>query len=205
MIKLVLEVKPLTVHTEMAWITYPMLLDLIRKVSTILFVITPVNYEYAVSVLGFRGSLEEFSDKLTEIYGTLAKYAEMQLHIHLSLFPELLSRDVKENMIVSALEWGSERGFRFSKVVFGWWKYDKAVEDICNSLGLKIVKRGEYPHIHDYDLLYLKENQVLRRALKTRSIPFILFRFLTEQAAWILFFIKNKQLKDYIAKCAYME
>ena len=96
--------KVLAIHTEMVWLTYPFLKDLAKNIHLKLYVLTPVNYPYAVSFLGFRGSKEEYSKTLSSLYKELAKYAKVELHLHLSLFPEYLTYKEQYRMIEEAIK-----------------------------------------------------------------------------------------------------
>jgi len=188
----------------MIWTTYPLILDLIKNFRTTPFVLTPANYDYAKAFLGFRGSKEKFSNELTEKYTELAKYAKIELHLHVALFPEFLSLNDKRKMLEEALSWGEEHGFEFKQIVFGWWKYDSECMKLCEEMGLKIVERGTYPHIHDYDLLFFKKHIALSRALKTKSTTLFTMKFALEQARWFLFFLRHKALRRYLSTCLYM-
>jgi len=191
------------VHTEMVWETYPLLIDFVRNFRTVLFVLTPANYDYAKAFFGFRGSQKEFSNNLTEKYKELAKYAGIELHLHVGLFPEFLPLDEKRSMFKDALQWGEQHGFRFKRVAFGWWKYDSECLKLCNEMGIKVTERGAYPHIHDYDLLFFKRHEALSRALKTKSTTLFAMKFMMEQARWFLFFLKRKSLRRYLSTYSY--
>jgi len=195
---------PLSVHTEMIWMTYPILLDLVRNFRTVLFVLTPANYDYAKAFLGFRGSKKEFSSNIAKKYEELARYARIELHLHVSLFPESLPLNEKRKMFEEAFLWGKEHGFEFKHVVPGWWKYDLECLKLCEKMGINVVERGTYPHIHDYDLLFFKKHVALSRALKTKSTTLFTVNFVLEQARWLLFFLRHKTLRRYLSTCSYM-
>ncbi len=94
-------------------------------------------------------SKREFSKLLKEYYLSLKeKKVNLQLHVHLSMFPENLPYRRKKKLIVGAYNFfKNELKIIPKEIVFGWWAYDKEAEEIVKSLGLKIVDR----HLHIYD------------------------------------------------------
>jgi glycosyltransferase involved in cell wall biosynthesis len=88
----------IAVHTEALWRTREKLKVESKKHELVLFAITPTNYEYAVSSLGFRGSKKEFEEVLKNALRELSSTCEIQLHLHLSHFPSWISYEKQEKM-----------------------------------------------------------------------------------------------------------
>jgi hypothetical protein len=54
----------------------------------------------------------------------------------------------KEKLIKEAYNWLAKNVEKPTKIVFGWFAWDKFSEKLTKSLGLKII--GRHFHIYDY-------------------------------------------------------
>lgn len=139
-----------TIHDKWVW-------KGIKKYSSkhkaIWFVFTPENIDYVKAQAGFKGTKKDYEKIILERYKWLQRHGqEIQLHIHLTMYPELISKTEKEKTIKKAYNWLVSNGFNPTKIVFGWWIYDDDMVNISERLGLKVVGYYDYKHLHDYDL-----------------------------------------------------
>jgi len=123
------------------------------KHKAIWFVLTPENVDYVKVEMGFNGTKKKYEKIILKRYKWLQRHdQEIQLHVHLSMYPELIDKKEKERIITKAYKWLVSNGFIPTKIVFGWWIYDDEMLEIAKNLGLKVVGYYDYKHIHDYDL-----------------------------------------------------
>ena len=123
-----------------------------------LFLMAP-QPTYLKANLGYRGSKEELVEKMVKRYKMLAaaqsKYKfKVGLHMHLSIHPNQLSEEEKDHSIKYVYKW-VKRFFEqdIDTIAFGWFKYDKYVEKLCATNGIKIINdRWGSITFHDYDL-----------------------------------------------------
>jgi hypothetical protein len=116
------------------------------------FIITPVNYDYIKGITGTTLRKKELETILKERYNFLKKYAQLELHVHLTVLCDMNHRE-QWKMITDAYKWFEKvLGFKPTKFVPGWWLYDNNTEMICKKLGLKLVKEYDYFSIHDFEL-----------------------------------------------------
>lgn len=163
--KLLKYIRPLTVHAESifndkVWKEVQKFVRSGRK--AIWFVLTPVNYEYAIAECGFKGSKKQYEKIILERYKWLQEHGqEIQLHLHTIRFPEMfLTRraliEEHEKKIKNAIRWLRVNGFDVDKITFGWWSYNEDSERIAGKYGLKTVRELDYHSFHDFDLLRSK-------------------------------------------------
>lgn len=118
----------------------------------ICFVITPINYDYIKGTIGTSLRKKELERVLRERYNFLKKYAQLELHVHLTVLCDMSHRE-QWKMITDAYKWFEKTlGFKPTKFVPGWWAYNKNTEAICKRLGLKLVKEYDYFSVHDFEL-----------------------------------------------------
>jgi len=138
--------------------------------KTHLFLMAP-QPTYLKANLGWRGDNKELADKLIKRYNVLAKVQskykfKIGLHLHLSIHPHLLSEKEKEQSIKYVYIWISKIFNNVDNISFGWFKYDKYIEQGCNKNKLKIIN-DEWDAItfHDYDL-FLNKRKVFEKWLR---------------------------------------
>lgn len=114
------------------------------------YCLTPTNYEYIDCFFGINKTKKDFKNFLKEYYLSLKKLGiNLQIHVHLSMFPSNLKYKKKEEMIKSAYDFFvNDLKITPREIVFGWYASDEDSEEIAKKLGLKIV--GEHLHIYDW-------------------------------------------------------
>jgi len=114
------------------------------------YCICPSNFEYVNSFFGIKENKKEFSALLKKYFLSIKdKGINLQLHVHLSMFPEKLSFRKKEEMINSSYNFFmNELKIKPKEIVFGWYASDNDAEEIAKTLGLKVIK--EHFHIYDW-------------------------------------------------------
>lgn len=163
--KMLKHTRPITIHTEA--IFNDKVWSQIKKFvlsgkKAVRYVITPANYEYAVAECGFKGTKKQYEKIILERYKWLQKNGQdMQLHVHTIRFPEMyLSRKEliadHEAKIREAVKWMKKNGFNVTKIVFGWWSYNRDSIAIAKKFGLETVKELDYWYAHDFDMLRSK-------------------------------------------------
>jgi len=130
--------------------------------KTHLFLMAP-QPTYLKANLGFRGSVEELHTKLSRRYQMLGNAQEkykfkVGLHLHLSINPQVLTEQEKDHSLKYVYNWVNKHyKSQYQKdtdtIAFGWFKYDKYIEDVCKANKIKIIN-DEWSTItlHDYDL-----------------------------------------------------
>jgi hypothetical protein len=138
------------VHVEAPHIFGEKLRKHLMKYKSKCYCLTPANYEYINSFCGINMSKKDFSDYLREYYLSLKKIGiNLQMHVHLSMFPEILPYVKKEKMIKESYDFFiKDLGIVPKEIVFGWYASDKESEEIVHKLNLKI--RKEHLHIYDW-------------------------------------------------------
>jgi len=157
--------------------------------KTFLFLMAP-QPTYLAGTLGYRGTKEELHKILTKRYKILAKVQnkyqfKVGLHLHLSLQPQSLSSKEKDHSLKYVYKWVSDI-FQGSSVyqkdiaaiAFGWYKYDKYMEKMCELNNIMIVNDlWGYITFHDYDLPLNKKKVfekwlrvVLRKLKKQKAV-----------------------------------
>lgn len=138
------------VHVEMAHITQDKLTKHLEKHSSKCYCLGPSNYDYVNSHLGVTLSKEEYHENIKEYYLKLkAMGIDLQPHVHLSRFPENLSNNAKEKLIMDTYNFFiNDLEIKPTEIVFGWYASDDFSRELANKLGMKVI--GEHLHIYDY-------------------------------------------------------
>jgi len=113
------------------------------------FCLTPVNYEFVCAEYGYRDTKENYTILLVDFYKKLIPTgADLQLHVHLAQFPELLIKEEIESKIKDAYNFFiTNLGLKPTEIIFGWYKYTDEAKKCAEELGLKIVEQKA--HIYD--------------------------------------------------------
>ncbi len=137
------------VHVEAPHVFGEELKKHLIKYKSKCYCLTPANYEYISSFCGVNRSKKYFENYLKNYYSILKKFGvNLQLHVHLSMFPKILSYEKKEKMIKKSYDFFvKELGIIPKEIVFGWYASDKESEEIAHKLNLRIIKE----HLHVYD------------------------------------------------------
>ncbi len=137
------------VHVEAPHLFGRRLKKHLSKYKSKCYCLTPINQEYINSFFGGRISKKDFDKFFKEYYLSLKNLGiNLQLHVHLSMFPKVLPYNKKKKMIQEAYEFFvRELEIKPKEIVFGWYASDKDSEEIARKLGLKIRKE----HLHFYD------------------------------------------------------
>jgi len=137
------------VHVEAPHVFGENLKKHLLKYKSKCYCLTPTNYEYIDSFCGVNMSKKEFKNYLKEYYLSLKRMGiDLQIHVHLSMFPQLLPYRKKENMMKESYDFFvKDLGIVPKEVVFGWYASDKISEEIAHKLKLKVIKE----HLHVYD------------------------------------------------------
>lgn len=137
------------IHVETPHISKDKLLSYAKKYKPKCYCITPVNYDFVAAEFGINKTRKEFEKELVKIYMKLKKTgADLQLHVHLTQFPEMLPNEKKKNMLKEAYDFFVDKiKIRPREVVFGWYASDAYIENFSKNIGLKIIG----PHFHTYD------------------------------------------------------
>jgi len=137
------------VHVEAPYLFKKPLIKHLEKYHSKCYCICPCNYPFVKSNYGMKKTLKEFNNYLKEFYLLLkSKGIDLQLHVHLSMFPKALSYDYKKKLIEDAYKFfKKDLGIIPKEIVFGWWAYDKESKRIAENLGLKIIEK----ELHVYD------------------------------------------------------
>lgn len=140
------------VHVEMAYLPeiQGKLIKHLRKYRSKCYCICPSNYDLVNVSFGISLSRKEYYDILKEFYLKLKNRGiNLQLHVHLSMFPKNLPLSKKENLLKSAYNFFvKELKIKPKEIVFGWYASDKESIEIVKKLGLKII--NEHLHIYDW-------------------------------------------------------
>lgn len=116
-----------------------------------LFCLTPVNQLYVEGLFGQVNS--GYEERLQRIYTRLQLLGySVQLHVHFTRIPGLLSVEAKEDLVCHGLEWMESMGLKPSMLVLGWGSNEKGLEQIAKQLRLRLVKPADYRVVHDYEL-----------------------------------------------------
>jgi hypothetical protein len=149
--------KPTAVHTEAIHVNkvWEEVKKFTKKNNNVeWFVITPLDFEFAKAMHGFKGTRKQYERILLERYRWLQENGQrIQLHVHLKYFIENVSKKEQEEKVTKAINWLKANGFSFDKIVFGWWSYNKISEEIVSKHGLSMPKYFDYYNMHDYDLV----------------------------------------------------
>ena len=141
----------LGIHTEALWRTIDKMKFEAKKHNLVVFTLTPANYEYVSSCLGFKGSKKEFESLLLRCLNELKTNCEIQLHLHLAFFPNWLTYSNQEKMFKESFFWMKQNGFKVSKITFGWWQFNRDSVELAKKYKLEIIRKKHLPAIHDYD------------------------------------------------------
>jgi hypothetical protein len=144
-----------TIHVEASHLDeiWNKLLNHINGKKPLCYVLTPANYEYIKSTFGTELTKEQLSKILKDRYTKLKQIGcKINLHIHLSMFPGLMSNKEKERIIKEAYTWFNSSIGKPNEVLFGWYESDEFSDKIAENLGLKIRKDRHF-HIYDYWLV----------------------------------------------------
>lgn len=144
------------VHVESIHLTYNKLLKHLAKHKSKCYCICPSNYYLTKGYFGIKSSKEDYYKELRGKYLALKdRGINLQLHVHLAMFPEELDYKTKEEIIKGAYDFFvNELDIIPVEIVFGWYVSDKDSDNIVRNLGLKIVPQ----HFHTYDW-WLKKSE----------------------------------------------
>lgn len=139
------------VHVETAYIDehFSKLVEHAKKYRLKCYCITPVDYDFAKVEFGVNMSKREFSEILRKRYLELKKFdADLQLHVHVAILPEMLTKDRKRKKIHDAYNFFVEQlGIRPTEIVFGWFIGDEELREIAKELNLEVIDE----HFHIYE------------------------------------------------------
>jgi len=141
------------IHAETIYVDehYSKLLEHVKKYRCKCYCITPANYEIIHQQFVINKTKEEYAAVLKERYNELKKYADLQLHVHLAVLPQRLSKEEKERLIKEAHNFFvNELNITPKEIVFGWFASDSDSEETAKSLGMKVI--GSHYHIYERDL-----------------------------------------------------
>lgn len=145
--------KPLCIHCEAQHIPkfQQSLNHFLLKHNVSLYCITPVNKTFVEAHFG--KVTDNFSRELERTYLSLLEIGHsINLHVHLTVLPNLLSCVEKERMICDAHQWMVNIGLKPTELVLGWFNKEDGIEEISQKLGLRLVRESEQRTIHDYQL-----------------------------------------------------
>ena len=138
------------IHVETIYIDehYSKLLEHVKKHRCKCYCIAPVNYDIINLQFVVGTAREKYASVLKERYDKLKKYADIQMHVHLAVLPQRLSKEEKEHLIKESYNFFvDELKIVPKEIVFGWFASDRESEEIAKSLGLKVIG----PHYHLYE------------------------------------------------------
>jgi len=137
------------VHVESPHYNPEALVGYCKKYKPKCFCITPVNYEFLNSEYSAGMNRDQLAQFLKKLYPRMKEAgADLQLHVHVSWLPALVSKEKKRVMIEDAVRFfRNELGIVPSEIIFGWFAWDTEMEIISKDLGLKVVKWS--PYIYD--------------------------------------------------------
>lgn len=158
------------IHVEKIWdnkVWANLLNFLEENDSNCYLFLMPPDYIYQQSVLGFRGTEKELTRILKQRYLQLSKLKtrlyikyvddytqdldfEVGLHLHTTLFPEELTKIEKTKMLTNGIGFLNSIFGDINGIAFGWFKYDKYLENLTSKYNLEIFHKGV--SLHDYDL-----------------------------------------------------
>lgn len=138
------------VHIEAIHLTYEKLVKHLKKYKSKCYCITPSNYNLTKGYFGIEFSKKEYYNKLKRKYLDLKEMGvNLQLHVHLAIFPQELGYKIKKELIEDAYNFFiSELNIIPKEIVLGWYASDKDSKEIAKNLGLKIIP--EHFHIYDW-------------------------------------------------------
>lgn len=147
--------KPLSVHCEALHISrveYGLKGFLKEQESVVpLFCVTPSNKSYVQGTFGPVG--KSYVQKLEACYLRLRELGNpIQLHVHLTLVPNVLSWQKKFDLVYQGLKWMRSIGLSPTELALGWWMGDRDLVDIALRLELRLVEWNDYRVVHDYEL-----------------------------------------------------
>jgi len=112
------------------------------------YCLSPVNYDYVMAEFGISMSRQKYKLFLIKYYKELGRFSDLQLHVHLSQYPDQLSEAEKKKRILDSYNFFvKDLGIQPKEILFGWYTSDRFSEEISRSLGLKI--RGRHLHLYD--------------------------------------------------------
>jgi hypothetical protein len=137
------------IHVESPHYNPEALVKYCQKYRPKCFCITPVNYDFLNVEYSAGMSYEKLGRFLKDLYPQMKEAgAELQLHVHVSQLPALLPIERKRALIENAFKFfKNELGIVPTEIIFGWFSWDKEMEDICKELGLRVVSWS--PYIYD--------------------------------------------------------
>ena len=137
------------VHVEAPHIFGEELKRHLEKYGSKCYCLCPENYDY-VSVFLLNMTRSQYKVFLKKYYLDLKKKGiNLQLHVHLSMFPKNLSYKRKKFLIESAYNFFKKDLNIIPKdIVFGWYASDNDSRKIAGDLGLRIF--NEHLHIYDW-------------------------------------------------------
>ncbi len=136
-------------HMESPHFNTDSIIKYCKKYKPKCYCITPVNYEFVKYTHWTDLGKKEYEEFLIKLYKKLLKIGiNLQLHVHISHPPETASREIKKFMITSAYNFFKNKlNIKPTEIVLGWFAVDYEIEEICNSLNLKVI--GWSPYIYD--------------------------------------------------------
>lgn len=149
--------KPLSVHAEAIFIDE--VWEMVKKkvgeggVKT-WYIMTPINQAYFKAFFNSKLSEKEISTILKERYLWMLKNNQhLEMHIHFSKIMNL-TKEEQRAMVSGARAWMiKEIGIKPKELVPGWWAFNKETLEVIEEFGIKMLPRGKYREIHDYNLL----------------------------------------------------
>jgi hypothetical protein len=136
------------IHVEAPHLFGKSLMNHLKKYNSVCYCICPSNYEFVKANFGLKMSKKEFFNFLQNYYRSLKLFSNLQLHVHLSMFPKVLSFEDKKKLIEEAYLFFKEQVKKIpTEIVFGWYMADDEALMIAKNLKLKVVGR----HLHLYD------------------------------------------------------
>jgi len=160
--RIIKRTKPLTIHTECmhkenVWKSAQQFVNMGGR--AIWFVVTPVNFDFVQTETGCAMNRGKWERTIADRYKWLAEHGQqIEAHVHLrvkmSMYDsERMMENDARSKITGAAAWLNKNGFKPSRIVFGWWSYNRFAVNTAKEYGMDTVKRLDNYFIHDYDLL----------------------------------------------------
>lgn len=160
--RIIRRTRPLTIHTECIYndnVWKSIQQFVLSGKKAIWYVITPVNFNLVLRESSHAMDRKLWEKTILKRYNWLREHGQqIEAHVHLRIKTALYdseneARKDEETKIRGAASWLRKNGFNPSRIVFGWWSFDRYAVRLAAEEGLKVTKRLDYYFIHDYDLL----------------------------------------------------
>ncbi|MEE9379173.1 MAG: hypothetical protein V3V33_14195 [Candidatus Lokiarchaeia archaeon] len=136
------DVKEKTVHTE-AFMRNDLWNSIKNKIigkAYTWFVITPADYEYCKIYFNINIDKNKFTNTLKERIKFLKdNNEEIQLHIHLCMYKNLLDNKLQERKFHEAMDFMNSLDIKPNKFVAGWWIFNRKTVNIAKKYGFKEI------------------------------------------------------------------